>query len=119
MVLGDLDRAQIRRLLTTTPRRPGRKTPTRLLPNKVFGSCNVGIVLLCRDLRVQRVCSLAGTAQLGESNCFPDNLGMKRAVRLDWIGELSRRLGSTLSAHVTSACRALQEPNPITVSASP
>ena len=119
MVFGDLDRAQVRGLLTTTPRRPGRKTPTRLLPNKVFGGGDVGVVLLSRDLRVQRVCGLAGTAQLGEPNCFPDNLGMQRAIRLDWIGALSQRLGGTLSANVTSDSRALQKPAPVTVGASP
>jgi hypothetical protein len=117
MIFGDLDRAKIWRLLTTTPRRPGGQPPTRLLSDKVFGGGNVGIVLLSWDLRVKSVCGLAGTAQLSKPNCSADNLGVKCAIRLDWIGAFGKGLGSTLSAYVTSGRRAFQETNPVPVSA--
>ena len=62
MFLSDLDRAKIWGLLTTTPRRPGRKTPTRLLSNKNLGGRNIGVILVSWDLRVQSICGLARTA---------------------------------------------------------
>jgi hypothetical protein len=69
------------------------------------------------DLGVQSVCGLARTAQLGKSDCFPDNLGIERAIRLYRIGGLGQRLGGALSPCVTSGRRAFQETNPVPVSA--